>query len=681
MIFDELVLTDVGPFKGTQRIPLAPRSPERPVVLFGGLNGAGKTTVLEALLLALYGGHTPGSARRARTYDSYLRHLINHDADPSKGASVELAFRAVHDGAWRSFRILRSWSGGADRIRETVTVLRDGMPDSVLAEGWAEYVETLAPRGVANLFFFDGEQIEAFADLEVAGELVRTAIGGLLGLDLVDRLQEDLTVLERRKRQEAATGEAETEFLRSQQGLLGRTRRAEEDARHVLDEADAAYLEAKRTADKATAQLTLEGGQRYQAGEKLRERLREAAAKKASEHKALIEALAGIGPLLLVGPLLERVLAQGAAEQRQADNQSLATLLADRDMQLLDLLRGQRAAAKIQQAVAEFLAQDVENRKAGDGVPDLLGTNPQLLALGERLAAGDLAEERAHLKACVENLAAAQSALDDAERAVAAIPAHDAVAETLEFHQEAALVLAHAQTRLETARRDLQEATANRQRAERSVENELKEANKTLLESEEALRIVQHAARTRETLAQLRAAATKRHVQRIQALVLDSLRSLMRKDNLISEVKIDPVTCAVELLTHNGRLVRPRSLSAGERQLLAVSLLAGLARASGRMLPVVIDTPLGRLDQDHRKRLIQRYLPHASHQVIVLSTDTEITPQVLGKLGDSISHMIQLEHDPALRSTLVTEGYFEAHPADPDDGDDEADDQDEEAGQ
>src|SRR2546423_1226733 len=109
MIFEELVLTDVGPFKGEQRIPLAPRSSDRPVVLFGGLNGAGKTTVLESLLLALYGGHTPGSARRARSYDAYLRHLINHEADPARGAQVELAFRAVHDGGWRSFRILRRW--------------------------------------------------------------------------------------------------------------------------------------------------------------------------------------------------------------------------------------------------------------------------------------------------------------------------------------------------------------------------------------------------------------------------------------------------------------------------------------------------------------------------------------------------------------------------------------------
>ena len=65
-------------------------------------------------------------------------------------------------------------------------------------------------------------------------------------------------------------------------------------------------------------------------------------------------------------------------------------------------------------------------------------------------------------------------------------------------------------------------------------------------------------------------------------------------------------------------------MSAGEKQLLAISLLWGLARVSEKHLPVAIDTPLARLDSSHRQNLIERYFPTASHQVILLSTDTEI---------------------------------------------------------
>ena len=122
----------------------------------------------------------------------------------------------------------------------------------------------------------------------------------------------------------------------------------------------------------------------------------------------------------------------------------------------------------------------------------------------------------------------------------------------------------------------------------------------------------------------LKADATRRHLDRISALVLDSLRNLMRKENLITEIAIDPVTYAVELRGSSGQPLTAEQLSVGERQLLAVALLWGLARASGQPLPVVIDTPLGRLDSSHRHHLLDRYFPHASHQVVLLSTDTEI---------------------------------------------------------
>ena len=53
-------------------------------------------------------------------------------------------------------------------------------------------------------------------------------------------------------------------------------------------------------------------------------------------------------------------------------------------------------------------------------------------------------------------------------------------------------------------------------------------------------------------------------------------------------------------------------------------MLWALGRTSGRPLPVIIDTPLARLDSDHRRLLVENYFPQASHQVILLSTDTEV---------------------------------------------------------
>ena len=131
--------------------------------------------------------------------------------------------------------------------------------------------------------------------------------------------------------------------------------------------------------------------------------------------------------------------------------------------------------------------------------------------------------------------------------------------------------------------------------------------------------MVRHSAKVRETLQKFRAEVVRKNTQKIEELVLDSYRALLRKESLVQGLKIDPDTFKMELTGAKGKVLSPDRLSAGERQLLAVSILWGLGRASGRPLPAVIDTPLGRLDSEHRTHLVQRYFPYASHQVILLS--------------------------------------------------------------
>jgi DNA sulfur modification protein DndD len=108
----------------------------------------------------------------------------------------------------------------------------------------------------------------------------------------------------------------------------------------------------------------------------------------------------------------------------------------------------------------------------------------------------------------------------------------------------------------------------------------------------------------------------------------------------------------------SGQLLTADQLSVGERQLLAVAMLWGLAHAAGQPLPVVIDTPLGRLDSSHRHHLVDRYFPQASHQVVLLSTDTEIDAEARKRLQRYISRAYQLDFDPAAAASTVRPGYF-----------------------
>lgn len=121
---------------------------------------------------------------------------------------------------------------------------------------------------------------------------------------------------------------------------------------------------------------------------------------------------------------------------------------------------------------------------------------------------------------------------------------------------------------------------------------------------------------------------------------------------------IDPATFAITLLDDAGREIPKQRLSEGEKQIFAVSVLWGLSRTSARPLPAIIDTPMARLDAKHRQKLVERYFPHASHQVVILSTDTEIERKYFYDLQPHIARAYHLNYDEKSKATTAEEGYF-----------------------
>jgi DNA sulfur modification protein DndD len=159
-------------------------------------------------------------------------------------------------------------------------------------------------------------------------------------------------------------------------------------------------------------------------------------------------------------------------------------------------------------------------------------------------------------------------------------------------------------------------------------------------------------------LAEFSRRVTRLNLARLETLIVESLGQLLHKKALLSRIKIALDTLRLQLYDRDGRELRPEHISAGERQLLAVSMVWGLAKASNRPLPTIIDTPLGRLDSKHRVHLVERYFPSASHQVILLSTDEEVNEKYYQMLKPAVGRSFRLEFDEETQSTNVTPGYF-----------------------
>ena len=661
MILDLLTLENFGVYGGIQAVRLTPESAERPIILFGGLNGGGKTTLLDAIQLVLYGSKARLSTR-PRSYREGLREAIHRGVDPEVGASIELQFRRVVEGKFQHYVVKRSWRMTNKGMAERLEVQLNDEPDPLLAEHWDESIEAYLPSGISHLFFFDAEQITELAEGRRAAELLGTAIHSLLGLEIVDRLDTDLTVLERRKRGEGQTTE-DARRLRDLEAEVGRLEdlfsMSMQELGRLTNEEERKAHEVSRTEE----QFRDNGGEFYERRTELESQQTELRRKIASHEAVLREIVAGPGPFLLIDELLAETESEMQRASEVQRNRVLMQALEVRDAEIIDLLGKRRIAGPALDTIHRLFAEDRRAREATLSSPELMEVDEHVAHEIRHLRNTILPAAHNKVRAELAEIQNTEEKLVRIETALARVPATDSIAAVQHELMQRRLSLAAKQAEIQA--HEARQAALHRdlERARIEVVRETELHTDGAIQDESRLRILKHSAKVRKTLQAFRREIIRKHSAHIETLMLESFTQLLRKSSLISDLRIDPDTFTITLTGGDGNLLPFNRLSAGERQLLATSLLWGLAKASGRPLPTIIDTPLGRLDSSHRKHLLERYFPVASHQVILLSTDEEITETSLVKIQPFVGRAYRLVHDDQLRSTVIKKGYFWDHEA------------------
>jgi DNA sulfur modification protein DndD len=519
---------------------------------------------------------------------------------------------------------VRAWREGDRDVEENVEVFRDGELDAVLTDHWDEFIESYIPSGIAHLFFFDAEQIKDLAEGEHAAELLGTAIHTLLGLDIVERLETDLVTLERRKKSAIrAAGEKSQRFKHAEEELA-RLDRMQEEATNEKARLNGELIELAKAVWECKKQFQQEGGDLFERRTELESDLARHQKELATEEHTLRELAAGASPLVLIAPLLREAEKQVRREAIASKEQAVFSTLEERDATLLDQLRKARTPRTHLKRIETILEKDRNRRRIAMSEPVYLHSDDHLFSELRHLRITVLPEVTSKIGNSLKAAAKLREHVARVETTLARVPAADSIArlqqelKTLQMRHEEKAAEVHS---LEAK---LQIIVRQRAAAEESVRRVLAEEMEHEFGKEDQDRTLKHSAKVRNTLQRFRTSVIRKHAERIERLMLEAFNQLVRKSSLITHLKIDPQTFRIELTGGDGRLLPFERLSAGERQLLATSLLWGLARASGRPLPTIIDTPLARLDSSHRRHLVERYFPVASHQVILLSTDEEI---------------------------------------------------------
>lgn len=662
MIIKRLQLYNYRVFRGVNTFDMTP-SDHQPIVLFGGLNGAGKTSILSAIKLAFYGRTSLGRGVSSKGYDAYLIDNIHRGqgaGEAAKHAYVELVFDFASDGEVQEYRVRRHWSTSNFKTAREELEIACGDDDfsNFEKDDRERFLRSIMPEGLSDLFFFDGEKIASLAEDE-DGSVLKSSIQSLLGLNILTRLSADLSIWERNEDTKGL--DKKHKELIEQEGVAIKLQSWEieklEEKISEKKKTETALLQEKARLESSV----LEKGGVFAKSRATEEAKQKAYLSNRKQYKADIKKqLGGFVPFLLAEKVLDR-LNQTLKAEVKAKQAHVAVEGFSAACELLEEKSedafGKQTVSKLSRLIAEIRAEYVEQHK-GDEELTFDFSDSEYRTLDDwssRLARQSRQELTDLTKKYLKN----ENLLAQSGKRLERAPKEEVIKSDLESLSEinqklGALDEEIASLRDQVNQLHLKNAESERRTKELLAENRSKQRK---------FAAHQRVGATREMLKGLEAVITESRLERLEKEFDQAFRGLARKEDLDIHCAIDRESFSVTMSDFSGSRIDKREISAGEQQIYAISMLKALGRVSGSRLPVIIDTPLGRLDSRHRGKLVSNYFPSASHQVIILSTDTEIDERYLEDLRPHISRIYHLRFDEKEQSTQIETGYFPAEEA------------------
>ena len=656
MIIKSLIVNNFRVFRGVHEIDLAPRTENKkesasPIILFGGLNGAGKTSILSAVRVALYGRIAFGRGLSTPEYQKELDALIHNGVGISDNkSSIELVFNHSHNGFESEYKVIRAWERNK---RDKLTLEQNNVELTQLSYDQCQsFLTELIPTGIADLFFFDGEKIAELAEDE-SGQVLQTAVRRLLGIDVVERLRNDLAIY--LKRHDAAAMPANIQL---QIEKLDKTRLdAENQAKELTNQASFSRAKIDLVAkeiENAEVELSSRGGAWASSREQEKNKQITFEAERKELEKQLRSEIEGDLPFAFAPKTMQKLLDQLDVEKatKQADsfNKELTSFMTELSWKL-------KAELDDATSVMDTIKSSLDDRTSNQMKAEIK------LDISDRELSKIKAQIEMQSPASFNRFDQARKRLSLVEETIASLSVNIARApeqEQLETQLNNVKALTSKRTKAILDHKEKTEAAKSKYREAIELARKIQklhDRHKVAFNAEASLSNAQNA---HIMLADFSEKLTQVRVKQLETEFIKSYQKLARKDDLKLSARINTVTFDVELIDDKQHAISRKALSAGEKQIYAISILEALGKTSGKKLPIIIDTPLGRLDSKHRDKLIEHYFPEASHQVIILSTDTEIDESYFNNthFKDEISHAFEIQFDGATKSSSLKEGYF-----------------------
>lgn len=646
MVIKKLILNNFGVYAGRNVFDFVH---QKPIVLIGGMNGRGKTTFLEAILLALYGSNSV--AFKESKYKAYSRYLEAHMNRNSldQTAFIELEFYE-NKGAQQKYSIHREWNADTKRVTETIVAKENDLYSDFLTKNWAMFVENLLPNALSGFYFFNGEKIADMAVDETNAQL-KDSIRSMLGIGVLDVLRNDIGKCLRRVTKDLQGNNSVNEI----QNIRAERESLEKQAQMFESELET-LTQKKEICEKRLEELRhryeIKGGAASERRQELLQQQAELHAALEQNQNQLVEIASNELPLVLVNDLILQIKLQAEDEHNDLVMQQALE-------QINELLESYcekhpehaQESKSFVEYIKEHSGMNVNDPvyQVSDHALFQLNTLLEKLLEDSKKAANEVLLKKRELRKQLNNVESYLS-LDIDES-------------TLEKIRNQMKKIEAEVVRIEVHIKDVQQKSSeiNGKLTEKNAE--LRDAVDIYLKNAEFLddseRMMKYSNLALRILNEYSVALQSRKARALSETITACYKKLASKKNLIERIEMDPETLDVHYFGEDGMIVDQGSLSAGEKQLMVISILWALAICSKKKLPVIIDTPLSRLDSTHRAALVTTYFPQASEQTIILSTDSEIDRHYYDMMQEYIGDEFTLNYSEETKSTTISRGYFQ----------------------
>ena len=640
---------------------------DKPVILCGGTNGAGKTTLFESILLCLYGISFFDKKITQKQYHEFLGRKIHRFLGTpvsASEASITVEFQFAHQGKVDEYKVHRMWESDDGKVTEKLTISKlEGdwkSLDKIEESQWQSFINELIPRGIAKLFFFDGEKIVEMAQEGNEDIEIKSSFDTLLGLDLVEQLRSDinLSLLRNLKGDSKKIQEQIDRFTTEKDEADGKIQRYADQIVGLNSDVEKIQKETNVQEEKISK---LGGGYASKRAE-FKEKKLYLRTKLEQIEEEIRNICADILPFTLIPKQIESVQKQLETDQALLKNTFEKEILESSFTDVRSKINSKKfwsgvsVDSKVKNELLSKLSSLFEETTEGSSVTEKslfnfsVDDTSKLIGLIKKIKndTGKLLEKS------TKKFSETYDELQIVEMSLTSAPTDDEIGPLISQLNEMSKEIGSLQTEIEYTHGLI----ATEKALVTTINVKMREIVADKHKSKRNASGADIAGKVDNVLEEYSQRLRKSKLKLLEDYLLQGIQMLIHKENFIEKVSINKETFEVTLYRKDDDELKKSELSKGEQQMFATAVLWALAKTSGRPLPFIIDTPLARLDKEHRVSLIEQFFPIASHQVLIFSTDTEVDENFYPKLQPYITRSYSMIYDSKKGKTTKRDGYF-----------------------